>query len=130
MIAIWRAVIGFLGGPVVKGLLSAYQSYLTAQTTDRQTAAKLAAQEIAAQQALAETQAKLKRAEIGHAFEPEKLAFYVVLAYFAKGVVWDTMFGFGTTGPLTGNLNLWAGMVMSFYFTKRGFENVARILKR
>jgi hypothetical protein len=36
----------------------------------------------------------------------------------------------GSTDPLTGEVAGWAGMIMLFYFGKRGFENVARILKR
>lgn len=120
---IWQAIIGFLGGPVISGLITTYQSYLKSQTADAKIAADLAAKQVAA-----DTQ--LRQAEIGHAWEPEKLAFYVVLIYFAKCVVWDTVLGLGTTGPLKGNISAWAGMVMGFYFTKRGFENVARILKR
>ena len=54
----------------------------------------------------------------------------MVLTYFAKVVLWDTVLGFGVTGPLRGDASAWCGLVMSFYFAKRGFENVARILKR
>jgi hypothetical protein len=72
----------------------------------------------------------LKVAEIGHPWEPEKLAFYVVLVFFAKCVIWDTVIGLGTTPPLKGDVSMWAGLVMSFYFGKRTFENVARIIKR
>lgn len=122
--------MSFIGGPVIKGLLAAYTAHLTATTTDTQTAADLAGKEIAAQTVEIQAQNQLKVAEIGHPWEPEKLAFYVVLIYFAKCILWDTVFGFGTTGPLKGNVSLWAGLVMSFYFGKRTFENVARIIKR
>ena len=47
-----------------------------------------------------------------------------------KCVVWDTILGLGTTPPLKGDVSIWAGLVMSFYFGKRTFENVARIVKR
>jgi len=47
-----------------------------------------------------------------------------------KCVVWDTIVGLGTTPPLKGDVSIWAGLVMSFYFGKRTFENVARIIKR
>lgn len=47
-----------------------------------------------------------------------------------KCVVWDTILGLGTTPPLKGDVSVWAGLVMSFYFGKRTFENVARIIKR
>ena len=40
------------------------------------------------------------------------------------------MLDLGTTGSLRGDVSLWAGLVMSFYFGKRTFENVATILRR
>lgn len=126
----WQTIIGFIGGPVIRGLLDAYNAHLKAVTTDKQTAADLAGKEIAAQTAETQAQANLRIAEIGHPWEPEKLAFYVVLVFFAKCVIWDTVLGLGTTGPLKGDVSVWSGMVMGFYFTKRGAENVARILRR
>ena len=126
----WQAIISFIGGPVIKGLLDAYNSYLKAETTDTKTAADLAAKEIAAQTLEAQAHNQLKIAEIGHPWEPEKLAFYVTLLFYAKCVLWDTVLGWGTTGPLKGDVSTWAGMIMGFYFGKRTFENVARIIKR
>ena len=126
----WLAIIKLLGGPVVAGLIQAYQAKLTAENTSEKTAADLAATEIAAQTAQENLNAQLKQAEIGHPWEPEKLAFYVTLAFYAKCVVWDTMFGFGTTPALHGDVSIWAGLIMSFYFAKRSVENVARILRR
>lgn len=126
----WMAIISFLGGPVIKGLIDAYKAKLSAGNVDSKIAADLAASEIAAQTEEAKAQAELKIAQIGHPWEPEKLAFYVTLIFYAKCVLWDTVLGWGTTGPLKGDVSVWAGMIMGFYFTKRGFENVARILKR
>lgn len=126
----WMAIMSFVGGPVIKGLIDAYNIHVKAQTTDNITAANLAGKEIAVQQAEIQADTQLKIAEIGHAFEPEKLAFYIVLLFFAKCVIWDTILGLGTTPALKGDVSMWAGLVMSFYFTKRGFENVARIIKR
>lgn len=126
----WQAIIGFIGGPVIKGLLDAYNAKLKAQTADAKIAADLAAGEIAAQTTERKEQEATKRAEIGHPWEPEKLAFYVWLVYFAKCVIWDTVLGLGTTPELKGAVGVWCGLIVSFYFAKRGFENVARILKR
>jgi hypothetical protein len=126
----WQVIIGFIGGPVIKGLIDAYNLHLRAETTDAKTAADLAAREIVAQQIEMQAITQLKVAETGHPWEPEKLAFYVVLVFFAKCVVWDTVIGIGTTPPLKGDVSMWAGLVMSFYFGKRTFENVARIIKR
>lgn len=126
----WMAIISWLGGPVISGLIKAYQAKLQAGNTSEKIAADLAATEIAAQQVEIQAQQQLKIAEIGHPFEPEKLAFYIVLIFFAKCVIWDTVLGLGTTPALKGDVSMWSGLVMSFYFGKRTFENVARIIKR
>jgi hypothetical protein len=141
----WLTIISFLGGPVVKGLIDAYKAKLAAGNVDNKIAADLAATEIAAQTAETQAQTQLKIAEIGHPWEPEKLAFYVTLVFYAKILLWDKVVGSfvgcsghtapGTctsfqTDPVTGYAAIWAGLIMSFYFTKRGFENVARIIKR
>lgn len=126
----WLALISFIGGPVIKGLVDAYNAKLKAGNVESKIAADLAGTEIAAQTAETNAHTQLKIAEIGHFWEPEKLAFYVVLIYFAKCILWDTILGLGTTGALKGDVSVWAGMVMGFYFTKRGFENIARIIKR
>jgi hypothetical protein len=126
----WLMIMQLIGGPVVSGLISAYREHLKATTADHNIAADLAAKEIAAQAAETDARTRLKIAEIGHPWEPEKLAFYIVLAFFAKCIVWDTILGLGTTPSLKGDVSVWAGLVMSFYFGKRTFENVARIIKR
>lgn len=125
----WMNIIGFLGGPVVKMLLDAYKAHLAAGNTDNQTAATLAAAEIAAQTAEINATTQLKVAEIGHPFEPEKLAFYLVLAYMAKVIVWDNMMGLGSTPAVHGDVAVWMGLVVSFYFTKRGAERVTQIIQ-
>jgi hypothetical protein len=47
-----------------------------------------------------------------------------------KLLVWDKVLGLGTTDPLAGFASITSNLVVSFYFAKRGFENVARIVKR
>ena len=130
MFAFASMIFSFLGGPVAKALVSAYQAHLTATTTDNQTAAELAGKEIAAQTAEINANTQLKIAEIGHPWEIEKLFAYITLIYYAKLIIWDKVFGLGTTDPLTGWVLWAANLVIGFYFTKRGFENVARIIKR
>jgi len=126
----WMTILSFLGGPVIKALIDAYNAHLKATTDDKAIAADLAGKEIAAQTAEAQFSSQLKVAEIGHPWEPEKLAFYITLLFYAKCVVWDTILGLGTTPALKGDVSVWAGLIMSFYFGKRTFENVARIIKR
>src|ERR1700688_4345054 len=126
----WLALMQLIGGPVVSGLIGVYKAHLQATTADATIAADLAGKEIAAQQIEIQAQAQLKTSEIGHPWEPEKLAFYIVLIFFAKCVVFDTVLGLGTTPPLKGDVSSWSGLIVSFYFGKRAFENVARIIKR
>ena len=47
-----------------------------------------------------------------------------------KLLVYDKVLGLGTTDPLAGFAAVTSNLVVSFYFAKRGFENVARIIKR
>lgn len=126
----WQAIIAFLGGPVIRGLLDAYNAKLKAGNVDSRIAADLAADEIAAQTTETIEATKLKIAEIGHPWEVEKIAMYITLLFYGKCVVWDTILGFGSTPALKGDVSVWAGMIMGFYFGKRTFENVARIIKR
>lgn len=126
----WMTIISFLGGPVIKGLIDAYQAKLKAGNVESKIASDLAATEIAAQTAETQATQQLKIAEIGHPWEVEKLFAYVTLLYYSKLLIWDKVFGLGSTDPLTG-WALWAAnLIISFYFLKRGFENVARIIRR
>lgn len=122
-------IFGFLGGPVAKALVDAYNKHLIATTTDKQTAATLAGQEIAAQTAEGAQITQLKIAQIGHPWEVEKLFAYVTLVYYAKLLIWDKVLALGSTDPLKGFAATTAAAIIGFYFMKRTFENVASILK-
>lgn len=47
-----------------------------------------------------------------------------------KLLIWDKTLGLGTTDGLTGFAATTASAIVLYYFAKRGFENVARIIKR
>jgi len=123
-------LISFLGGPVVKALIDAYGAKLKAENVDAKIAADLAAGEIASQTAETKAVMQYRTAELGYWYEPDKLIGYCVTVYFAKLLVWDKVLGLGTTDALAGFAAITANLVVSFYFAKRGFENVARIIKR
>ena len=108
----------------------AYQAKLKAGNVEAKIAADLAAGEIASQTAEANAIMRYRIAEIGHWYEPDKLMGYCVALYFAKLLVWDKVLGLGSTDALAGFAAITANLVVSFYFAKRGFENVARIIKR
>ena len=132
MFAFASMLFSFLGGPVAKALVNAYQIHATAMTTDNMTAATLAGQEIAAQTAEIQATTQLKIAEVGHPLEPEKLGFYIVLIYMAKVILWDKVLGSltgGATDPISGAVGVWVGLIISWYYGKRMFQNVASIIK-
>jgi hypothetical protein len=126
----WMAILSFLGGPVIKALIDAYQAKLKAGNVESRIAADLAATEIAAEVTESSGILQYRIAEIGHWYEPDKLMGYFVALYFGKLLVWDKVLGLGTTDPLAGFASVTSNLVVSFYFAKRGFENVARIIKR
>lgn len=126
----WQAIIGFIGGPIIKGLLDAYNSKLKAGNTSEKIASDTAAAEIAAQVAETNAITQYRIAEIGHWYEPDKLMGYFVAIYFGKLLMWDKVLGLGSTDPLAGFAATTANLVVGFYFAKRGAENIARILKR
>jgi hypothetical protein len=126
----WMTIISFLGGPVIKGLIDAYQAKLKAGNVESKIAADLAGSEIAAQVSESNAILQYRPAAIGHWYEPDKLMGYFVAAYFGKLLVWDKVLGLGVTDPLGGFAATTANLVVSFYFAKRGFENIARIIKR
>lgn len=126
----WMAIISFLGGPVIKGLIDAYNAKLKAGNVDNRIAADTAASEIAAQTAETQAITQYRIASIGYWWEPEKIMGYTVALYFAKLLIYDKCLGWGTTDPLVGWSGTVATAVVSFYFGKRTFENVARIIKK
>ena len=126
----WMTIVSFLGGPVVRGLIDAYQAKLKAGTVESKIAADLATSEIAAQTAEAQVLAQYRIAELGRWYEPDKLMGYFVALYFGKLLVWDKVLGLGSTDALAGFASVTSNLVVSFYFAKRGFENIARIIRR
>ncbi len=124
----WLA--GFVTGPVFDDLLKGYQAKLAAGNTSESIAADLAAKELALQQRELELQTQLRIAAIGHPFEPDKLMGYCVAIYLAKLLIWDKVLGLGTTDGLAGFASTTSNLIVASYFAKRGFENVARIIKR
>jgi len=123
-------IFSFLGGPVAKALIEAYHAKLDTETKDNKIAADLAGAEIAAQASETQAITQYRIAELGHWSEPDKLMGYFVAAYFGKLLIWDKVLGLGTTDPLAGFAAVTANLVVSFYFAKRGFENVARIIRK
>jgi hypothetical protein len=129
-LALAKWLAGFVTGPVFDDLLKGYQAKLAAGNTSESIAADLAAKELAVQQRELELQTQLRIAEIGHPLEPDRLMSYCVAVYFAKLLIFDKVLALGSTDGLTGFASTTANLIVASYFAKRGFENVARIIKR
>lgn len=128
--AIFTWLASLLTGPLLQAGVDAWKAKLTADSDKDKIAADLAGRELVVQQREIEVQAQLRTAEIGHPFEPDKIMGYCVAVYLAKLLIWDKVLGLGSTDPLVGWVETTANLIVAFYFGKRGFENVARILKR
>jgi hypothetical protein len=141
--ALAAKLVGAIGGQVAGAVLGYHKDTLDAANTHDRINADLAQRELAVQDTETKVQAQLKIAEVGHPWEPEKLFAYVVLIYFAKSIVWDKVIGslmghscyrgecsVFNTDAITSDLLTWTGMIFIFLFSKRGIENVVRIIKR
>jgi hypothetical protein len=119
----WQILANLLGGPIVSGLIKAYQAKLASDNTSERIAADLAARELAVQQNIADEGRWWTAA-------PRAIACWSFAIFIAKCVVWDKVFGLGSTDPLTGSLDTWAGWLMALWFGGRSAEKVARIIAR
>ena len=126
----WTWFASLLTGPIINAGLKAYETKLKSGNTSENIAAGLAMREIDVQQREIEVAAEYKRALIGHWYEPVNLMAYIIVLYVFVVVVWDTILGMGVTNPVGGSVGEWMGMVMLFLVGKRGFENVARIIRK
>ena len=125
-----QMILGFLGGPIIKGFIEGYKAKLEAGNTEDRIAADLAGRELDVQRREVEVQNEYKVALIGRWYEPTQLLGYIMVIYVGKVVVFDKVLALGSTDPITGAVGEWAGMIIMFLIGKRGFENIARIIKR
>lgn len=129
----FQMIAGFIGSwipGIGKVLVDGYKAKLDSENNIEHTRADLAARELDVQKRELELQTQLRLAQIGKWYEPEHLCGYIIVTYLGKCVVWDKVLGLGSTDALSGDIQTWAGLIILFYFGKRGFENVARILAR
>jgi hypothetical protein len=126
----WLA--GVFAGPVLDDLLKGYQAKLAAGNTSERIAADLAARELAVEQRERELAVQQNIADEGRWWTaaPRAIACWAFAIFIAKCVVWDKVFGLGSTDPLTGSLDTWAGWLMALWFGGRSAEKVARIIAR
>ncbi len=121
-----------LGGPFAKAAVDAYRARLASDNTSEKIAADLQARELAVEQRERELATQVAIAEQGRWYTalPRPLFAFAFIIYVWKAVVWDTVLGWGTTNPLSGQVAQWAMIVLTAYFGGRSLEKVARILGR
>jgi len=118
-----------LVSPLLATAADAYKAKLQQGTDHDKLAADLATRELAVQVREVEVQTQYRIAEIGHLYEPDKIMGYTAALLYGKVVVWDIILNLGTTNMHEGFVTVTTGLITSFYFGKRGFENVAKIWK-
>jgi hypothetical protein len=129
--AILKALLGFVGGPALAGLIDAYKAKLTSENTAEKIAADLAAKELDLERRERELAARQNDADEGRWWTaaPRAVVCWSFAAYVAYCVVWVGIFHQGAMFVLKGDLNTWAGWLMALWFGGRSAEKIARILR-
>ena len=125
----WTAILTFLGGPVITGIINGYKAKLDAGNTSERIAADLAAKDLELQGRERELNVQQNISDEGRWWTaaPRAVVCWAFAIYVAKVVVWDKVFGFGSTLPLSGMGAEWGGAVMVMWCGGRTCEKVARI---
>lgn len=125
----WTSLLTLLGGPLINGLIAAYKAKLDAGNTEDKIAADLAAKDIELQGRERELNVQQNISDEGRWWTaaPRAIVCWAFAIFVLKVVVWDKVFGWGATDPLTGMVADWGGSVMVMWFGGRTLEKVARI---
>jgi len=127
-----QMVLGLLATPVINGIISGYKAKLDAGNTREAIAADLAAKSIELTKRERELQAQIVVAEQGHWFTRWVRPLWAMPFIFWtwKVVVWDKVFGWGTTDELTGMGGWLLVTIAGAYFIGRSAEKIASTIKR
>ncbi len=128
----WSAVFGFLGGPIVSGLLNAYKARLASINSQDQMALDLLQKEIDADIAARAEATRLLIAEQGRWYtamiRPLFALPFIIFAF--KIVVWDKVLKLGVTDGLDPHFwSVFQTIVVS-YFGASAVERVSRIFRK
>jgi len=125
-------ILSVLSAPVFNSIVEAYKAKLAATNTQDKLAVDLAVKEIEAEIAARAQACAIVVAEQGRWWTSmiRPLAALPVVIYIWKVVVYDKVFGLGTTDAITGDVGTWAGVIITTYFGGRTIEKVARIFRR
>jgi hypothetical protein len=125
----WTALLTFLGGPVIKGVIDAYKAKLEAGSNQDNLAADLAAKDLELQGRERELNVQQNKNDDGRWWTaaPRAIVCWAVAIFIAKVVLWDTVLGWGATPQLKGLVADAFSAVIVMWFGGRTIEKVARI---
>lgn len=126
----WAWLAQFLTAPIVNGFIDAYKARLDVENSQDRTAADLAAKAIAAEIEARKSAIAIIIAEQGRWYTAivRPLLAAPVIIYLWKVIVWDKVFGFGTTDPILGDVGTWCGMIVTTYVGGRSLEKIANTI--
>lgn len=124
-----QAILGFIGGPIIKGLIEAYKAKLENGANQDKLAAELAEKDLELQAKERDLNVKQNIHDEGRWWTaaPRAIVCWAMALFIAKVVVWDTILGFGATPPLKGLVADAFSAVIVMWFGGRTLEKVARI---
>jgi hypothetical protein len=123
----WTWLASFLGGPVITGLINAYKAKLDSDNTEGAQAADVTKAALLAEIDARKSANTIIIAEQGRWWTamPRSVVQWSFAIFVFKCVVWDNVLALGTTDPLGGDIQVWAGWVMALWFGGRTIEKVA-----
>jgi hypothetical protein len=123
-----KLLLPFLA-PIITGVIDGYKAKLAAENTADKIAADLAAKDLELQGRERELNVRQNIADEGRWWTaaPRAIVCWSIALFIAKSVVWDKMFGFGTTPELRGFVADVGSAVIVMWFGGRTIEKVARI---
>jgi len=130
---IWKIVtwaLSFASSGTVGRVLDTLDKRADAQTERERVAAEVTREAIRAEVEAQRAGRDVLIAEQGRWYTAiiRPLLALPVIIFFWKVIVWDKVFGWGTTDPLTGAAAEWAGAIVTTYVGGRTVEKVASTL--
>ena len=129
MILAWLG--SFLGGPFATAAVNAYKAKLAAGNNADKISAELSAQEAAINEQRDALNAQIVIAEQGRWYTAIVRPMFAMpfLIYNLKVVVWDKVFGWGSTDPLSNELLQVESITLAGYFGSIALENSTRLFR-
>jgi hypothetical protein len=128
----WLAIVKLLGSAGFSALVDAYKAKLEAGNTAENIAADLAGKDLELQGRERELNVQQNIADNGRWWTaaPRAIVCWSFAIFVLKVVVWDKVLSLGSTDPLSGDVQQWAGAVMVMWFGGRTLEKISASIIR